>query len=79
MCTVTGVESLKTTTNFEWWDSGGSVVSSNAVLRFSPLLFSHGGRYICDATVSSPYLENDFVSSAVVEFTVEGNFTRKHD
>ena len=78
MCTVTGVESLNVTTTFEWRKSDASLVSSNAVLAFSPLLFSHGGRYICDATVISPYLENDLFVSAVEDITVGRKFTRKH-
>ena len=75
MCSVTGqgVAFLNATTNFEWWKSDGSLVSSNAVLTFSPLFFSHEGRYTCDATVSSPYLENDLLSSAVEDISFEGN------
>ena len=71
MCSVTGLESLNATTNFKWWTSG-NLVSSNAVLTFSPLFSSHGGYYTCIARVSSPYLENDFVTSAGRRFTVEG-------
>ena len=78
MCSVTGVESLNATINFEWRKSDGSLVSSNAVLTFSPLFSSDGGHYICNATVNSPYLENDFVTSAVEDFTVEGKVTCKY-
>ena len=79
MCSVIGVtESLNATTNFEWRDSGGSLVSSNAVLMFSPLFSSHGGLYTCHATVSSPYLDNDLVPSAVEYLTVESKFTGTH-
>ena len=77
-CSVTGVVSLNVSINFEWWKSDGSLVSSNAVLTFSPLIFSHGGRYTCDATVSSSYIENDYVASAVEYITVGRKFTRKH-
>ena len=74
MCSVTGVQSLNATTNFEWRKSDGRLVSSNAVLVFSSLFSSHEGRYTCDATVSSSYLENDFVLSAVKGFIVECKF-----
>ena len=72
MCFVTGVESLNATINFEWRDNYWNLVSSNAVLTFSPLLFSHGGHYTCRVTVSSPYLENVIVSSAMEVITFEG-------
>ena len=78
VCTVTIVGSLNSTTNFEWRKSDGSLVSSNGVLTFSPLFSFHGGHYTCHATVSSPYLENDFATSAVKHFTAEGRITRKH-
>ena len=78
MCSVTQVGSLNATTNFEWRKSDGNLVSSNPVLMFSPLFSTHGGRYTCDVRVSSPYLENDVVLSAVEEFTVEGKFAREH-
>ena len=80
MCSVTGVESLNATTNFEWKKYHNyyyrELVSSNAVLTFSPLLSSHEGRYTCIAAVSSPYFENDYYTEEY--FTVEGKFTRKH-
>ena len=79
LCTVTGVGSLRNATvTFEWRRSDGSLVSSNADLMFSTLFSSHEGRYTCDVTVSSPYFENDLVTSAVVNVMVEGKFTRKH-
>ena len=78
MCSVTGVESLNATTNFEWRDSNWNLVSSNAVLTFSPLFSSHGGYYYCVATVSTPYLENDFVYDTREYVSVESKFTRKH-
>ena len=76
VCTVTIVRSLNATSNFEWRKSDGSLVSSNAVLMFSPLFSSHGGHYICNVTVSTPYLENGFVTSAVKYFTAEGKVTQ---
>ena len=75
MCSVTGVKTLNATTNYEWRDSDGSLVSSNAILTFSPLFFSHGGHYTCDVTVSSSYLENDLFVSAVEDITVRRRFT----
>ena len=68
--------SLNVNTDFEWRDSDGNHLSSDAVLTFSPLFSSHGGFYTCNVTVSSPYLENSFVLSAVEYFTVERKFTR---
>ena len=75
MCTVTGVESLNATTNFEWRKSDGSLVSSDAVLVFRPLYFSDRGHYTCRVRVSAPYLENDLVSSAINDITFEGIVT----
>ena len=73
MCSVTGdIESLNATTTIEWRDSDGSLVTSNAILTFSPLLFSNRGYYTCRVRVSSPYLENDLVPSAVEDITFEG-------
>ena len=77
MCSVTGVESLNATTNFEWRDNDWNLVSSDAALTFNPLLSSHGGRYTCRATVSTPYLENDFNFRAREYVSVESKFTRK--
>ena len=78
MCSVTGLESLNTTINLEWGNKYGNLVSSNAVLTFSPLLSSHGGYYYCLATVSTPYHESDFIYDRGWYITVGRKLTRKH-
>ena len=78
MCTVTGLESLNATTNFVWRDDYWNLVSSNAVLTFSPLLSYHEGGYYCIADVSTPFLVNDFDYNEHIYLRVRGRFTRKH-
>ena len=58
-CGVNGVENLKSSITYQWIENNGVLVGTNEVLSFSSLRLSDAGRYICQATVSSPYLNND--------------------
>ena len=60
-CGVTGAENLNPSTNYVWTKNNGTQtqVGADRVLSFSPLRLSDAGRYTCQATVSSPYLNSD--------------------
>ena len=62
-CTVNGAENLNSTVIFRWTKNNGShnIISENdsRSLTFSPLKLSDAGQYMCQATVSSPYLSNN--------------------
>ena len=62
-CTVSGTNHLNSSIAYQWNKNNGTQtqiqVGADKVLSFSPLRLSDAGRYTCQATVSSPYLNND--------------------
>ena len=59
--TVTGAENLNSSITYQWTKNNGTqtLVGADRVLSFSSLRLSDAGQYTCQATVSSPYLNND--------------------
>ena len=58
-CGVSGAASLNPSITYQWNNGQIQVGANHEVLSFSPLRLSDAGRYTCQATVSSPYLNND--------------------
>ena len=72
-CGVTGAENLSPIITYQWNKINGQVqVGTDRVLSFSPLRLSDAGRYICQATVSSPYLNNDIIMTNTQDITIQG-------
>ena len=68
-CSVTGAENLSPTITYQWTRDIGTtqtqVETNSNTLSFSPLSLSDAGRYTCDVTVSSPYLNSDIMAASV--------------
>lgn len=65
-CVVSGAETLNPLITYQWTKNNGTqtqipVGSNPSVLSFSPLRLSDAGEYTCQATISSPYLNNDII------------------
>ena len=67
-CTVSGTNCLNPSMTYQWTKNNGSQtqiqVGANKVLSFLPLRLSDGGRYTCQATVSSPYLNENIIMTS---------------
>ena len=61
-CTVSGTNRLNPSIIYQWTKNNGSQTQIQVeVLSFSPLRLSDAGRYTCQATVSSPYLNENII------------------
>ena len=63
-CGVGGAANLNPSITYQWTKNNGTqtqlqVRPDPKILSFSPFRLSDAGRYTCQATVSSPYLNND--------------------
>ena len=64
MCTVTGVDSLNPTINYQWFKTTTNrtqVGTNSPILTFDPLVLSDAGQYSCEVTVSSSLLSQDTI------------------
>ena len=83
MCTVSGAENLNPSITYQWTKNNGTQtqiqVGTYQVLSFSPLRLSDAGRYTCQATVRSSYLNNNITvtDSQNVTFQSESNLVVK--
>ena len=61
-CGVNGAENLNPSVTYQWIKNSGTQtkiqVGSGVSLTFSPLRLSDMGEYVCEVTISSPYLTN---------------------
>ena len=82
-CGVNGAGNLNPTITYQWIKNNGTqaqiqIGANPKVLSFSPLRLSDAGQYTCQATVSSPYLNDSITmmaSHSVNTFLSEFLFT----
>ena len=73
ICNGTLVGNTSLTPVVTWWNSTGVVTSGNGItvsngnLTFNPLRTSHGGEYVCQSTLSSPFSS---ITTALMNVTV---------
>ena len=82
-CGVNGANNLNHTTAYQWIKNNGTqtqiqVGSDPKVLSFSPLSLSDAGLYTCQATVSSPYLNNDITMVDSQDVSIQSEFIHCH-
>ena len=72
-CGVTGAENLSPSITYQWTKNNGTQtqVGADRVLSFSPLRLSDVEQYTCQATVSSPYLNNDITTMDTQNITLQ--------
>ena len=77
-CGVTGAENLNPSITYQWTKNNGThdqIIPGNRanpeVLSFSPLKTSNGGRYTCQVTISSFFLNNDITIMDSQNVTVQ--------
>ena len=79
-CGVTGAENLNPSTTYQWTKNNGTLTqipndeTNPEVLSFSSLRLSDAGRYTCQATVSSPYLNNDITMMGTQDVRLQSEF-----
>ncbi len=89
------VSGLSNTPSLQWLDEDGSPVSNGGPvtvgeataqssgvslsLTFSSLHVSHGGRYTCQASLSSPALETSLVKSTTSDVTLQSMCCSRED
>ena len=75
-CGVTGAENLNPSITYQWTKNNGTLAvgADPHVLSFSPLRLSDAGRYTCQATVSSPYLNNNITMINSQDVTLQSEF-----
>ena len=77
-CTVSGTNRLSPSIAYQWTKNNGTQtqiqVGADNVLSFSPLRLSDAGQYTCQATIRSPYLNNDItmMSSNLQNIMLQG-------
>ena len=80
-CSVNGAGNLNASISYQWIKNNGTqteiqVKATNVkvhILSFSPFRLSDNGHYTCQATVSSPYLNNDITMMDSQDVTSEFN------
>ena len=72
-CSVPGAENLSPSITYQWTKNNGAQtqIGADRVLSFSSLRLSDAGWYTCQATVSSPYLNNDITDAASQNVTIQ--------
>jgi len=74
-CSINGADSLSpTSTTYRWYNSSGDPmmsVTTNNLFTFNPLRPYHTGQYICEVTITSPYLNRDLSQRLVQDITVQ--------
>ena len=76
-CGVTGADDLNADPiAYKWTKSNGTQtqVGADRVLSFSSLRLSDAGRYTCQATVSSTYLNNDITMMGTQDIRLGSEF-----
>ena len=80
-CGITGTGNLSRTTTYQWTKNNGTqtqqVGTDSNTLAFSPLRLSNAGRYTCQATVSSPYVNNDITVMNTQDVRLQSEFSYK--
>ena len=80
-CTVTGAENLSPTITYQWTRDNGTtqtqVGTNSNTLSFSPLSLSDAGRYTCDVTVGSSYLNSDIMAASIPGNSLSVTFQSK--
>ena len=81
-CGITGAENLNPSITYQWTKNNGTetqiqVGADPKVLSFSPLRLSDAGRYTCQATVSSPYLNDNITMMRNHDFMIQSEFSSK--
>ena len=64
-CDVTGDENLSSTRTYQWTRDNGTMTqvgTNSKTLSFSSLSLSNAGRYTCNVTVSSLYLNSNVMA-----------------
>ena len=80
ICDVNGAESLNPTITYRWTKHNGTLTqiqqdgANPEVLSFSPLRLSDAGQYACQATVSSPFLNNDTTTMDTQDVRFQSEF-----
>ena len=83
MCGVTGAGKLNPSITYQWTKNNGTQTqiqndeASPEVLSFSPLTLFDAGRYACQATVSSPYLNSGITMMGTHDVTFRSEFSYK--
>ena len=75
-CGAVGVGNLNPSITYQWTKSNGTQtqLQAGAILSFSPLRLSDAGQYTCQATVSSPYLNNNITRMDSQNVTLQSEF-----
>ena len=75
-CGVAGAENLYPSITYQWIKNNGTQtqVGTDRVLYFSSLRLSDAGQYTCQATVSSPYLNNDITVMGTQDVRLQSEF-----
>ena len=84
MCSISGAEHISPNITYQWTKNNGTqtqiqVGADPKVLSFSPLRLSDAGRYTCQATVSSPYLNDDITRMDLQDVTLQSEFIVKYN
>ena len=79
-CGISGSANLNSSIIYQWTKNNGTqtqiqVGDDPKVLSFSPLRLSDAGRYTCQATVSSPYLNNNIIRTDSQDVTLQSEFS----
>ena len=78
-CHVSGAEHLSPSITYQWTKNNGTqtlirVGDDLEILSFSSLRLSDAGQYTCQATISSPYLNNDITMALQDIITLQSEF-----
>jgi len=79
-CSINGADSLSpTSTTYRWYNSSGDpmmpvTVTTSNLFILNPLRPYHTGQYICEVTITSPYLNGDLSQSMMQDITVQSKF-----
>ena len=78
-CSVSGAENLNPFVTYQWTKDNGTQTqiqdgSDPRTISFTPLRLSDVGRYTCQASISSPYLNSDIIETGFLDVTILSKF-----
>ena len=80
-CGIIGTGNLSPSMTYQWTKNDGTqtiqVGADPRVLSFSPLRLSDAGRYTCQATVTSTYLNSGITRTNTQDVTLQSEFSYK--
>jgi hypothetical protein len=73
-CGITGAANLNPSITYQWTNNNGAQMGTAEILSFSSFRLSDAGQYTCQATVGSPYLNDNITMTNTHDIRIQSKF-----